>query len=419
MKIRRTLYRTLSVRATLISSHWLFHQTSFRGVHRRSTMPSLELLLAAAAITCTTAALTPPHATAHLAALRARAPLSATAPTNFTVEIPMRDGVTLHSVIYLPANMGAARVGCIHMRTPYSTESLAAEAIELSTIGWAVVTQDERGKFASKGNYTMWRSAANDTYDTQTFITDQAWSNGKIGWTGGSANAIMGYVAPMAVPGSPPAMASQFNLVGTTRLHEFEYQGGAYREELISGWLVANGEAPFISIVQANEGWSDFWLPTTQDYGARWGLTHWPILHLAGWYDIFSTLQVGSEYQCREQRSSVGHPQCFLLFVATAVVCKYPSRMSVWVVSLLFTDAQHGEKCSHPEPVGLLTSTHQQYAAISRMCISPADQRLLRPVHIWGAGRRQQSDTGGGGGGSLRGGRNCLAQRYLGLRYRL
>ena len=178
------------------------------------------------------------------------------------------------------------QVGTIMMRTPYAVASLAQLAQAYATVGWAVIVSDERGKFASGGVYTMWRSAANDTYDTITnFIRLQPWSNGLVAWTGGSANAIMGYVTPLAAPAPPPGMASQYNIVGSARLHEFEYQGGAYREELITGWLTANGEVPMIAVVQAHEAWGPYWTPTTQSFGNRWALTDWPVLHVAGWYE--------------------------------------------------------------------------------------------------------------------------------------
>ena len=129
------------------------------------------------------------------------------------------------------------------------------------------------------------RATSNDTYDTiTTFIRLQSWSNGLVAWTGGSANAIMGYVTPLASPGPPPGMASQFNIVGSARLHEFMFQGGAYREELITGWLTANGEVPMIDVVKAHEGWGPFYTYTTQS-NDRWALTDWPVLHLAGWYE--------------------------------------------------------------------------------------------------------------------------------------
>lgn len=221
-------------------------------------------------------------------------PASPSAPfTNFTLQLPMRDGTPLNTVVYTPTLPPGARVGTIIIRTPYGTATQEPLCAALAQVGWACAVADERGRFASGGAYTMWASAANDTHDTLAFLADQAWSNGLFAQTGGSANAIMGYVAPLGSDGGPPrGLASQYNIVGSMCLRPFEYFHGAYREELITGWLNLIGEPGMIPVVKAHEGWSDFWATTTASFGERWGLVDYPIAHLAGWYDIFSTLQL-------------------------------------------------------------------------------------------------------------------------------
>jgi hypothetical protein len=89
--------------------------------------------------------------------------------------------------------------------------------------------------------------------------------------TGGSANGIESYMAPLSTPQPPQWLKSQYNIVGVAILHQTTYQGGAYREGLISGWLTGIGEAAVIAQVQAHEGYSDFWNTTTLGNG-RWGL---------------------------------------------------------------------------------------------------------------------------------------------------
>ncbi len=224
-------------------------------------------------------------------ALLAAPLLLAALASNVSLNIPMRDGVLLYTVLYLPDALPAgARTGTILIRTPYSTASQADAGQAYSSLGWAVAVTDERGKYGSGGSYTMWASASNDTADTIAFLAEQPWSSGAFAWTGASANAIMGFVEPLQ-PNPLARMRAQYNLVGTTRLKGLEYQGGAYREELISGWLKETNATGFIPTVQAHELWGEFWEPTTARE-AQWGAYTWPTLHLAGWYDIFSTLQV-------------------------------------------------------------------------------------------------------------------------------
>ena len=60
----------------------------------------------------------------------------------------------------------------------------------------------------------------------------QAWCNCRVVSTGVSADAIADYVMPND---SPVALVAMSNLVGSATLHATAFQGGAYRESLISG----------------------------------------------------------------------------------------------------------------------------------------------------------------------------------------
>ena len=203
----------------------------------------------------------------------------------------MRDGVLLFTLLFLPDDLpSGATVGTILIRTPYSTASQAPTGQAYASLGWACAVSDERGKYQSGGAYTMWASASNDTADTIAFLAEQPWSSRAFAWTGASANAIMGYVEPLEANPLAP-MRAQYNLVGTTRLKGLEYQGGAFREELIVGWLNETNGSSQLPAVLAHELFSSYWAPTTARE-AQWGAYTWPTLHLCGWYDIFSTLQV-------------------------------------------------------------------------------------------------------------------------------
>lgn len=244
----------------------------------------------------------PPCPRAHLLVLAACLARTAAVPvTNYSIMLPARDGTALHTRVFLPATLAPGqRVGTVLIRTPYGVDA-AGSAGDLAAgyagYGWAAVAQDERGRFASEGEYSFWRSAANDTYDLGAFIAGQSWSNGLVAQTGTSANAIHGYVAPLAQPAPPPQLAAQFNIVGQSLLHQTTFQGGAYRQGLITGWLDLIGEAAFADEVVAHEAYGPWWASTTQsaaDGGSAgaFALTNFPILHSAGWYDIFSTAQI-------------------------------------------------------------------------------------------------------------------------------
>jgi putative CocE/NonD family hydrolase len=151
-------------------------------------------------------------------------------------EIPMRDGVKLHTVILLPK--GAHRAPMLLTRTPYGTDhyvdgeiaTLAAAVyphdVPVEAIldgGYIRVVQDIRGKYGSEGDYVMNRPVrgpqnpssvdhATDTWDTVDWLTKNVpESNGRVGIIGSSYpgfTAAMGLVDPhpalkVAVPANP------------------------------------------------------------------------------------------------------------------------------------------------------------------------------------------------------------------------
>src|ERR1043165_353132 len=89
--------------------------------------------------------------------------------TRRTAEIPMRDGVKLHTVILIPK--GAKRAPMLLTRTPYDADKMTSRhssthmAMELDGYDHAIepiieggyirVVQDVRGKYGSEGDYVM------------------------------------------------------------------------------------------------------------------------------------------------------------------------------------------------------------------------------------------------------------------------
>src|SRR5262249_46252064 len=89
--------------------------------------------------------------------------------TRRTVEIPMRDGVKLHTVILIPK--GAKKAPILLTRTPYDADKLTshADSSHLGPVlngydnaldvilegGYIRVVQDIRGKHGSEGDYVV------------------------------------------------------------------------------------------------------------------------------------------------------------------------------------------------------------------------------------------------------------------------
>jgi uncharacterized protein len=145
-------------------------------------------------------------------------------------DIPMRDGVKLHTVIVIPK--GAKNAPILLTRTPYNAEGMTrqAESNDIRVLlegfdnptdvivegGYIRVVQDIRGKYGSGGDFVMTRplagspfnrtsvDEATDGYDTIDWLVKHvAEANGKVGIIGTSYN---GFTALMALVNPHPAL---------------------------------------------------------------------------------------------------------------------------------------------------------------------------------------------------------------------
>lgn len=140
------------------------------------------------------------------------------------VMIPMRDGVKLHTVIYVPKT--AKGLPILLERTPYNAGHFGQDKPDMRDAvrgaqrewvddGYIVVYQDIRGKYGSNGAYVMTRppmgplnpSKTDDTtdaYDTITWLVKNLpQSNGRVGMIGSSYD---GWTVTMALLHPHPAL---------------------------------------------------------------------------------------------------------------------------------------------------------------------------------------------------------------------
>ncbi|MGH7495207.1 MAG: CocE/NonD family hydrolase [bacterium] len=227
------------------------------------------------------------------------APLSAYIKT--THLISMRDDIRLSTDVYLNENPGTWPT--ILMRTPYSKEIDPEDQFVfeiLTNLGFAVVTQDTRGRFASEGIDSLFLDdgwgAKQDGYDTVEWIAAQAWSNGKVGTFGASALGIAQY---MMAGAAPPHLVCQFVAVGATDLYaQSTYYGGVFLKNLVEGWLTSQGSEYLLSFFVSHPRYDATW--RRMDLNTRWPVVNVPMYHWGGWHDIFlqGTLQgfTGSQH---------------------------------------------------------------------------------------------------------------------------
>ncbi|HMU60521.1 MAG TPA: CocE/NonD family hydrolase [Gemmatimonadales bacterium] len=167
------------------------------------------------------------------------------------VMIPMRDGVKLHTIFYVPKN-AAGNLPIILTRTPYGIDHRLAGNLRgyyaaLARDGYIFAYQDIRGRYGSEGTFVMQRpplhltdkkavDESTDAYDTIDWLVKQVPGNsGRVGMLGISYpgwTTAMALIDPhpalrAASPQASPAdmwMGDDFHHQGAFRLsYGFEY----------------------------------------------------------------------------------------------------------------------------------------------------------------------------------------------------
>ena len=270
-------------------------------------------------------------------------------------EIPMRDGVTLHTEILIPS--GASQpLPFLLRRTPYGVGTASPKMLtggykELAEDGYIFVMQDIRGRFRSQGTFVMQRplrgaDAAPGSIDESTDAYDTiAWllknipdNNGRAGIFGVSYD---GWTAAMAMLDPHPALRAvseqaspadmfigdDFHHNGAFRLSygfEYAYLTEATRENSEYRFTPADTYDWYLRVgplrnIQATV-LRDTVLPTWRDftkhpnYDAFWqrqamhrSLTRVtvPTLNVAGWWDQEDFYGPVTIYRTLEKRDSL------------------------------------------------------------------------------------------------------------------
>ncbi|MGY8946355.1 MAG: CocE/NonD family hydrolase [Flavobacteriales bacterium] len=164
------------------------------------------------------------------------------------VMVPMRDGIGLATDIYRPKSN--IKVPIIFSRTPYNfntwrdgkeNEGTYKRAYEAVKRGYAYVVQNERGRYFSEGEWDILGTPLTDGYDAFSWMSSQAWSNGKIGTLGCSSTAEWQMAVAALDHPSHAAMVPQGYGAGVGRVGDYFEQGNWYRggveQLLFASWL--------------------------------------------------------------------------------------------------------------------------------------------------------------------------------------
>lgn len=166
------------------------------------------------------------------------------APSYQETDVEMRDGILLFTKIYLPDTdiWGPGPYPAVLSTTPYgiggrgeappSPENWPAYV----QAGYAYVTQDHRGRNLSQG---VWNRATDgqDGYDTVEWMAGQAWCDGSIAMTGGSAGGIAAY---QVAAENPPHLVTIVSLIASAdSQNNSTFYNGAIKWETLLGWVLA------------------------------------------------------------------------------------------------------------------------------------------------------------------------------------
>jgi hypothetical protein len=277
----------------------------------------------------------------------------------------MRDGTILRADVYRPA--GDGRHPVLLQRCAYNKGAIQPppvtpvgpgllDPIRAASNGYAVVIQDERGRYESEGDFRVFLDSGDDGYDSVEWAAAQPWANGRVGLYGIS---YVGAVQWLAAVKAPPHLVCIFpGMTASSFFRNWTYRSGVLELAFCKSWALTflsfgsvqrlpEGEraaalgrlvegvgdmgavfgrlpvADFPEVAPMFPSYDD-WMehPTYDSYWrdldteARYDKVTVPVHHMAGWYDVFldGTLQNfagmrsrgGSELARANQRLTLG-----------------------------------------------------------------------------------------------------------------
>lgn len=160
------------------------------------------------------------------------------------IMVPMRDGTGLATDVYLPKDRKGP-FPTIFVKTPYDFNRIEGTQLEwgIKAIerGYAVVVQNERGRYYSEGKWDLLGRPRTDGYDSLSWIAKQDWSDGSVGTLGCSSTAEWQLALAAMNHPAHKAMVPMSAGAGIGRVGEFFEQGNWYKggvhQTLFTVWL--------------------------------------------------------------------------------------------------------------------------------------------------------------------------------------
>jgi len=225
-------------------------------------------------------------------------PADSQVPT-LTEMVPMRDGITLATNVYLPPSSGPA-FPVVLIRTPYGRGNDPVHdrlGVPLNAVGIALVTQDTRRPDQGEGQLAW--NERNDGVDTLNWLKSQSWCNGKIGTFGASA---LGITQVLLAPATRD-LACQVIIQAPSDFYSTFCAGGVFQKDLSERYAKLMGRTKTLETQLSHPVYDSYW----QQYNAevRAGDITAPGVHVSGWYDLYPQGAINN-FLTRQHRGGEG-----------------------------------------------------------------------------------------------------------------
>jgi len=218
----------------------------------------------------------------HLFAVLLALPVLAGAAARYqwSIQVPLRDGVKLHASLYSP-RAAKGPTPCIFTLTPYTSQSYHDRGMAYSDHGFTYLVVDSRGRGDSEGRFEPFIQEARDGYDVTEWLARQPYCNGKVAMSGGS---YTGYDQWATAKEFPPHLATIVPTASPYAGVDFPMRGGNFYPFLVQWLTLVAGHTLQENVVGDGALWAAElreWTESGRPYSELDQMTGhvWPVLH--------------------------------------------------------------------------------------------------------------------------------------------
>jgi putative CocE/NonD family hydrolase len=157
------------------------------------------------------------------------------------LDMSLEDGIRLRAAVWRPR--GEGRHPVLLLRTPYGRlhgeDFVYPHPSWFARHGYAVVTQDVRGRFGSEGEFDPFVHEADDGCEAVEWAAELPFSNGSVGMSGMSYPGLVQFFAASRRPGPLKAIAPM--LASPTGYEGWVYDNGAFALAFNVSWATYLG----------------------------------------------------------------------------------------------------------------------------------------------------------------------------------